>query len=147
MGLSWKAKKKGDVYCAPACGRGCTVAEHKLAKSRAKTLAKRMGKGWKKRVWENMGWHYSVISPCGRVKVHVNWFNSGKKDAVAKLADLVPYSYTAFLGEPGSSGGRWAEHGDTPEEAVNAVLAVAQTELSKIGAMIVGLAPCEVANA
>ena len=59
-GTNWEPVLKGDIYCSPACGHGCTKAEHKEAVKKAGALAKLLGNGWKKRVWENMGWHYSA---------------------------------------------------------------------------------------
>lgn len=103
--LSWKPKASGKVYCAPACGRGCTRAEYNAATRRVHALCKRLGRGWKPHVWENLGWHYSAISPCGRWKVHASTFRG-------KIA-----GYTAFLGHPGP---KWAETGKTPESRTRA---------------------------
>lgn len=138
--LSWKAKRKGTIYCAPACGGGCTWAAYRRARHRAKRLAKHMGKGWTIRVHENLGWHYNVVSPCGRIKLHEDW-RRGKPNASAvdQLAVLVPSRYTAFLGDPDSPGGRWVEDGDTPEEAIRNVVEEAQDDLARIGAAIAGL--------
>ena len=62
--LSWKAKRNGNTYCAPACGRGCTHAEYRKANRMADALVKKCekeaGGKWEKRVHENLGWHYSV---------------------------------------------------------------------------------------
>jgi hypothetical protein len=51
---------RGGIYCSPWCGANCTKAAYDLAVSKAKALARRMGKGWKPRVHENMGWFYGV---------------------------------------------------------------------------------------
>jgi hypothetical protein len=56
----WKPARRGKTYCSPACGMGCTETAHCNAVNESKALAKRMGKGWKPRVWENLGWHYAV---------------------------------------------------------------------------------------
>ena len=56
----WKPVKRGKTYCSPACGMGCTEAAHCKAVNESKALAKRMGKGWRPKVWENLGWHYVV---------------------------------------------------------------------------------------
>lgn len=56
--LSWRAVRRGRVYCSPACGAGCTHAAYLKATRKALALAKRMGPGWAPRVSENMGWHY-----------------------------------------------------------------------------------------
>jgi len=114
-----KPQHRGKKYCAPFCGRGCTWDEFQTAKRDAKKLATSLGKGWKPNVWENLGWHYSAISPCGRIKVHKG--------------------FIAFLGDPDSSGGRWAEHGKTAKSAIRNTIAVAKAELKKIGGYLTGL--------
>ena len=115
----YKPQHRGTTYCSSFCGRGCTWDEFQLAKRDAKKLATSLGKGWKPDVWENLGWHYRVWSPCGRISVHPH--------------------YTAFLGDPFESGGRWAEHGKTARSAIRNVIAVAKAKLEEINANIVGL--------
>ena len=80
-------------------------------------LAKRLGKGWKPHVKENMGWHYSARN--GGWNVHADTYKG-------------VISYTAFLGRVGSLGGKWAEHGDTPEEAIENTKAVALADVSEL---------------
>lgn len=58
--LSWKAVRKGNVYCAPACGHGCKHSQYLKMKKQAELMCKALGKGWKPRVHENMGWHCEV---------------------------------------------------------------------------------------
>ena len=122
--LSWEPTGEEEMYCAPACGRGCTTKEHDIAVAKAEVLARVLGLGWIPQVWENLGWHYEVRSPCGRLSVHPG---SGS-------------SFIAFLGEPGGIGGQWAEHGDTPQKAIDATVAVAVAKYKEIGALIEGLA-------
>ena len=123
MEQDWEPVNKDETYCAPACGRGCTSREYDIATARAEVLARTLGLDWTSRVWENLGWHYEVRSPCGRLSVHPG---SGA-------------SFIAFLGEPDGIGGRWAEHGDTPQEAIDATVAVALAEYKEIGVIIEGL--------
>jgi hypothetical protein len=127
-----KNGKKGNFYCSPACGGKnlgvCTHERHQQAITESDLLASLMGEGWTTQVWENLGWHWEVISPCGRLKVHPSR-GPGRKIV----------GYTAFLGEPDSPGGKWAEYGKTPQAAIDAVVKVAKAELSKFGAMIGGL--------
>ena len=59
---SWKAVRRGDVYCAPACGGGCTHAAYMQAQLGGERLARRLGPGFKPEVWENLGWHYCAVS-------------------------------------------------------------------------------------
>jgi hypothetical protein len=115
MGLSWEAVERGDVYCSPACGAKCTKAAYDKAMKAAGELVKRLGEEWTSRVWENMGWYYSAISGDGHTKVHANHY-------------MGAVSYTAFIGSVGS-GGRWAESGETPEEAIAKTRATALAEL------------------
>src|SRR5579872_5750076 len=72
--LSWKAVRKGKLYCAPACGRGCTYLEYMTATNIAHAMVDRLGKGWKIKVFENMGWHTGIVSPCRRIYVSADFF-------------------------------------------------------------------------
>lgn len=59
--LSWKPVRRGPFYCSPACGGGCTWAAYQRAWKDARACRKRMlSKGWKIRVWENLGWHWGI---------------------------------------------------------------------------------------
>lgn len=70
---SWKPKRQGNIYCAPACGRGCTHAEylkaHKLADALIKKCEKEVGGKWEKRIHENLGWYYSVSLVGGDITI------------------------------------------------------------------------------
>jgi hypothetical protein len=123
MALSWKPKKKGDIYCAPACGRGCTLKEHERAQKRGKKLVKRLGPGWELQVWENLGWHYCAVSECGRIKVH----------PYRRRSD----GFHAFLGH--GVGGRWTGDGATPKKAVAAVIAEARADVEGLMSLVEGL--------
>lgn len=114
---SWKPELKGDIYCSPACGGGCTKVEFDRATKNGVELAARMGEGWKLEIWENWGWFSRVISPCGRIRIYI--------DADSKKAVT---SYTAFLGPPKNIGGIWVETASTPEEAMQKVLRVGKRE-------------------
>ncbi len=59
--LSHDPVRRGKFYCSPSCGYHCTFADFEKAKERATRLARLMGPGWNTHVWENLGWHYSVI--------------------------------------------------------------------------------------
>jgi hypothetical protein len=58
--LSWRAVRRGKLYCAPACGGGCTIAEFDLAMAAACACARALGNGWVPDVYENLGWHWQV---------------------------------------------------------------------------------------
>jgi hypothetical protein len=61
----WRPRRKGSRYCAPACGRGCTVAEFVRATEIADAIAAKLGRGWRGVVWENMGWHAKAVHDAG----------------------------------------------------------------------------------
>lgn len=120
LSLSWKPVRRGSIYCAPACGRGCTVSEFDAAYNAAFGLANTLGDGWLVDVWENLGWHWGVKK--GGVKVTQN--HGG--------------CYTAFLGLPNEIGGRWAESGKTPKEAIRNSLHAAEKDVNALVDIIEG---------
>lgn len=103
----------GDLYCSPACGGRCTWAAYQKAKKDANALARKLGKGWVPKVWENLGWWYKAQTEDGLMKVHPST-NHG-----------TVCGYTAYFGE-GESGGTWASQEKTPEKALEDVLARAE---------------------
>lgn len=62
----WTPIRRGHIYCSPRCGGGCTHKAYHMAHRKAQALAKRLGKPWAARVWENLGWHWEVAAKCGR---------------------------------------------------------------------------------
>lgn len=58
---SWNPVRKGAIYCAPACGRGCTHVEWQDATHKGKVLVDRLGKGWTAVISENLGWHFRAV--------------------------------------------------------------------------------------
>lgn len=54
--LSWEPKRRGDIYCAPACGAGCTHQAYLQAVKDAEVMASK-AKGFSPLVTENMGWY------------------------------------------------------------------------------------------
>ncbi len=127
----WEAVHRGPIYCAPACGGGCTYVAHLDAHTNGKKLCallnRTIGTGWKPDIWENLGWHYRAISACGRIKVHP--FHAGS----------YARGYTAFLGEPDSPGGTWSAQASAPAASVRKVIAMAKAELDNISAIMTGL--------
>jgi hypothetical protein len=59
--LNWKPKLKGNIYCSSACGGGCNRKDYDKAVKAGKKWANKLGRGWKYRVWENLGWHVKVL--------------------------------------------------------------------------------------
>lgn len=57
---SWVARRRGPIYCAPACGADCKWADYERCVADAGALAERLGPEWEPRVWENFGWHWEV---------------------------------------------------------------------------------------
>lgn len=126
--LSWKPVRKGLQYCSPACGHGCKLHEFKRATREADRLAKSMGAGWQPEVWENLGWHYSTNSKCGRLAVHANR-DLGKGN-----------QYSAYLRHKGSGGGNFVGLGSTPQAAVRDAVSQASAQIDKLKKLIKGLA-------
>lgn len=64
----WTPILKDGVYCSPACGGGkgiCDKSKYDLAVKKSKALAKKLGKGWKPYVLENLGWFWGASKgPC-----------------------------------------------------------------------------------
>ena len=59
---------RGDTYCSPSCGFGCSKAAFDQATAEAAALVKLLGEGWSADVWENWGWHYAAVKGC--VQIH-----------------------------------------------------------------------------
>lgn len=114
--LSWKPVRRGPYYCAPACGGRCTILQHDHAAILANQVAKHLGDDWKPFVHENLGWFAKVDHVSGCLKLSINESQGN-------------VSYAAFIGDPDSPGGKWVEHGDTPEEAIENVCAVAHSDI------------------
>jgi len=70
--LSWNPVRRGNIYCAPACGGNCTWEAYNNACIKVLALVKRLkGKGWMPRVHENMGWHYNATLRTAFGAIHV----------------------------------------------------------------------------
>lgn len=116
--LSWKARRNGKVYCAPACGMGCTWEKYLEAKRAGEALAKRMGPGWAAVVHENMGWYY-----CARYKqsgVHVSQHG---------------LSYTASIGDDYPLG-IWVANARSPKAALEQAVEAAQEHVRRYKEMV-----------
>jgi hypothetical protein len=66
--LSWRPVRRGDIYCSPACGRGCTWKEYEEAWKLARHIAKQLP-GFKPCVHENLGWHARAEALDGHITV------------------------------------------------------------------------------
>lgn len=87
---SWEPVRNGVLYCAPACGRGCTWREHQRAHRLAWTLAKRLGRGWRGEVWEQLGWHYRAVR--------------GPIQVIPHRTPRAPITYSTLLGRTPTTG-------------------------------------------
>lgn len=114
---SWKPRRRGNIYCSPACGRGCTAAEYVGAKEEAEAMASK-AKGFEPRVTENLGWHASAEALDGHITIR----KTGKKyHALASVTN-------AYAGNPewGSVSGR------TPQQAVDKIRAGLKHKIAKL---------------
>jgi hypothetical protein len=119
--LSWKAVRRGDIYCAPACGGNCTWSAYQSAKRSAARIVKKLGTGWKPYVQENTGWHYSVKSADGYTSVYR--YNDYKRKS----------GYWASIG------GMWMGEGKTPLAAVKHAASKARAQMEHIAKMLLGI--------
>lgn len=82
MSLSWKPVKRGrnkSIFCSPACGHDCTREAYKEAIQWAKdTIAMMQFGNWKVRVWENLGWHSSIVSNGGHLTIYIFRYDDGE---------------------------------------------------------------------
>ncbi len=112
--LSWKPVRRGAIYCAPGCGRGCKYSEYVGAKIAAKAICSALGKGWKPVLWENLGWHFKAVSPAGLVEVYgrrradESYWATSRSDSVPQIC------------------GNWS----TPRAAVNGILKEAKKRIA-----------------
>jgi hypothetical protein len=119
--LSWTAVRNGATYCAPACGGGCTWSAFMKASHAARKLAKRLGRGWKPRVWENLGWHFEVVR--GPLRIHQYQHGTGPR-----------YYRSAFCpdGGPGTPSEVYVnETFSTPQAAIRAQVAAVHREYGR----------------
>lgn len=117
----WTPVRKGNTYCSPGCGAGCTIQQFNRATKAAAKLAARMGKGWKPDVWENLGWFYRVVSADGRVEIHPPQ-RRGDTYWVAVESDADTGQYTA--------------DGATPEKALKLVTERIQRHARMLAALV-----------
>ncbi len=126
MSLNWTAKRKGTRYCSTACGHGCSFSEFLRAKSNARKLVARLKKSlggkWTSRVWENLGWHYSVTNK----ELHLEVYDNGS------IKPSFVGSFSSFLQISGPWGGNLVKGGTTPESAVKATLCTAKKQLRPV---------------
>ena len=113
--LSWKARKNGAVYCAPACGHRCTFKEYQAAKANGARLVKLLGKGWRVRVWENMGWFYEAFDSKRGLRVH----QSGRGATNSYWASVKGFNITS-------------DHKIIPQDAVAHLLALLNREILRL---------------
>lgn len=112
--LSWTPKLRGRIYCAPACGMGCTKAAHDEAERKAGEIAKQLGPDWSVRMNENLGWYAKAV--CGDLSVEAT-----------RGFDDPEYAYWALLNiyetpAHGPGGILYGVYDKTPREALNALL-------------------------
>ena len=78
MSLSWKPKRRGNKYCSPACGAGCTFEDYQSAMKAAKDTVAMMKSGkWKPRVHENMGWYAGIVSERKHIWISIDIYETG----------------------------------------------------------------------
>lgn len=82
----WTPRRRGALYCSPACGGGCTMVAYREAVARASALAKKAGTGWTIKVSENLGWHYKIEKGVSQLHEH----RHGRQLSYTLLVNTVP---------------------------------------------------------
>lgn len=130
--LSWTPIRTGKTYCAPACGGRCTHAAYVQTKRRAAVLCKKLGRGWKPEVWENLGWHFAATK--GGLRVY-----GGQKISPRSRKT----SWTAIWNCPENTGGSfglsYSISAYTPRGAVRLILALMQVTRNTLNSTIAEL--------
>lgn len=103
-GLSWKAIKKENVYCAPACGSGCTYDQYLKAKDTAMRVRSSLHRphGWKVKVFENLGWHSQIEK--GDLSLH--WFEHNGK-MIYSIHCSLPFQMDLHNADPNEAIKAW----------------------------------------
>ncbi len=122
MKLSDTPRRIGDIYCSPRCGNKCTWAAYEKAIQESSALAEQLGDGWHPRVWENLGWHWSVHDEDRYMHVYPR--RSG--------------GYHTLFSPDSGVGGRpgWSGEGETPEEAIAMSRAAALDEVVRLSRVL-----------
>lgn len=124
----WIPVLNGKIYCSPACGRGCTKVEYdRVVKKADKLVSLLKGSGWKVKIYENLGWHFQVVS--GPIAVFGNQENDLYWCMIAQSSDLVGSGFPPWSCSP--SPGKANYHKD-PNEAVKEALTHAGAWVSDI---------------
>lgn len=112
----WKPVLRGRRYCSPACGAGCTHNAFLRAKTKGNDLAAQLGKKWKVKVWENLGWHYCVAHRTLGITVYPQ-------------SDRTFWATTP-LGMNG--GNQYTGQGPTPQHAMQSMLRAIMEEFRRL---------------
>lgn len=117
MSLSRTAVRRGDTYCSPWCGCGCSWEKHQEAVQKGDRLARELGPDWHPRIWENMGWHYEAVHRSGLIGVHC-------------------FGRARFWADMKSDGHQWHAEARTPKAAVLAAMNLALGGVNAIARML-----------
>ncbi|MCP3980778.1 MAG: hypothetical protein GY716_15860 [bacterium] len=109
----WEAVSDGVMYCAPACGRGCTWGEHTSALRHAIVACEQLGDGWVPALTENLGWHCAIRRGSVRISIGQNGYS------------MLSTEFARVRGVGGIIG-----EGATPAEALADARAVLERELT-----------------
>lgn len=116
-GDCWTPIRDGDVFCAPACGHKCKLADFEQATASAIALVAELGEGWLPRVWENGGWYFSA----------------GKGSATVDYSEKSGH-FTASIdaGRFGNRHEQFSADGNSPRAAMEAVLAQVENKIAAL---------------
>lgn len=130
----WTPVRDGDVFCAPACGHKCTLADFERATVGAAALVAELGEGWQPRVWENDGWNFSAEK--GSAKVDYSEIEGCFTASID--AGVFQQRHEQFRGK-----------GSSPRAAMKAVLTEAEHKIASLKRTVssAALEPLKIENA
>lgn len=89
--------------------------KYNTAVSKGRTLTKRLGRGWRPRTWENLGWYYSAVYKTNNIKLSV--YSNTTSDFSAYCDGKVA-------------------NGKTPRKAIEAVTAEISTQYAHLSCLL-----------
>lgn len=116
-GDRWTPILDGEIFCAPACGCKCKLADFERATTSAAALVAELGDGWLPRVWENCGWHFSAEKGAATV----DYSEDGGHFTANIDAGVFRQSHEQFHAD-----------GDSPRAAIAAVLAEVEYKIASL---------------
>lgn len=116
------------IKCDPECGRGCTLAQYNYVTRQAKALHKQLGSSWLIKVWDNLGWHFHVMSK--NKCIYVTDRRSALGSPLKRGSAMRYYAYISDV--PGETYVSYDGYGSTPKEAIESAASKLRAKMSQL---------------